>query len=317
MHDWKFYFYGIGAEYSLRPLCEYMQKNNFDCVELDPLQDDIFEKLKNDKTSKKYSALISSQHFYYGRNGRVNSRQKDFLSLLEMFAILRPNFTVFAPHDLFCPVHQDEVPFLNILDLYLAAEERERIFEQYCPVEVIGWIPSMAEDIENFELYNNGVWLISGAPFLSGEYGSDVVSEIIARQIKNFCSVKIASWFNAEEIENKLRAQGVHVIPSHIPASAVIRQSSFVITNGPSSVAREAFLFKKPLFLLLDEMLLLPSDKKNLWKLFDLPNFCGTFSQAAVLARIQEGIVEPSNMRSEQLLKTASEAILRHLPKNP
>ncbi|MFH0825537.1 MAG: hypothetical protein V2B18_22510 [Pseudomonadota bacterium] len=280
--DWTLVFFGCGTEYVLHPLYEHMVLREYDCTEIDTLHCDPFPLFDAVRRKRRRVALISSQHFIDGRFNRELFGKKTYVCLMEAAGALSAEFTCFFPHDLIYPITTEEIPYLAFIDLYLAAEPRELFLKQYCDVKLVGWMKAKGlETQKSFDLRNDAIWLFCGASTLCAAQGVLTGCDQIAQSVLDQCSVKIASWYDSAEIEQRLRDRGLHVIDSSENAISLIRHAKTVVSNGVSSVVREANLFGKRTVVVVDDRITLPDDKGNWWQLAELPNveFCSSLSQ--------------------------------------
>jgi hypothetical protein len=309
-----FVFIGFASEYSLAPLHRRMDREGFDCVEIDGAAQDAVVALRVARETGRKRVLLTSQHPYFGKNARRVLAEPPLLSGLEVHALLQPEFAVFAPHDLLDPLHPDEAPFLRAFDLYLAASEDERCLWPYCKVEVVGWLKFSAHELPlaGLELRNQAIWFVAHAAYEAPMMGIDKWADLVAKVADGKCSIKLAEWPNAPELEAALHARGQHTIPASTPFIQVARSADWIICDGASSVIPECQMLGRKIHLIPVQGL---GDKQEIpraWTITQEPNCC-------IVRALDEVFLSEPNARlvpdwnPPHALDAAIDAVLRHL----
>jgi hypothetical protein len=242
MVDPVFLFFGYGVEYSLHDLCQYLVEAGESCVEIDMLDYPDVEGALRALEGRRL-VLVTSAHFLHDRFNLCFERPGcKIVSLLHVISTLRPERSIYYPHDLKDPVRGEELPYLPLFDLFLSPLPQLQALETYLPVKQVGWIKRVPKQARIMpEDFNPG-----GAVFFPGNYeyylkqGLDRFYDDYRPLFDTGAAVKLPYWHENSGFEEFLRERGVKVYPSKANSLHVMEENETVFTQALSSICIEA-----------------------------------------------------------------------------
>jgi len=137
-------FFGVGTEYTLNPLYNYMKEQGYNCIEITTATCNDMKKALCELKAKE-CIFITSAHVFLDETYSYYINESCNLSALEAIDILKPVKIVHYPHDLSSLLHDFDLPWLySIFDLILFP------FDGYThlscngkPIYNVGWIKKL------------------------------------------------------------------------------------------------------------------------------------------------------------------------------
>jgi len=270
-----FLFYGVEGESVLAPLCAAMRERGHRCVEIVAGgEGDAAARIAALAAQRPARVvLVTCAHFvhdavameqYLGIAGALAPQ--------EVRARLRPELTVYVPHDLSGPLRWDEIAQLGMVDLYLGASDAERMFRRRTDVEIVGWARYLGEGSAAPRRRGRALWLYSDAESSLRRDGPAAVHGRMLPFMRKWCAIKFAPYAANRALEDLLRADGHAVVDSAERPADLAPCFDLIATNGESSVVRETGLIGKPVFILTDPALFPQRQLSRLWQFADMPN---------------------------------------------
>ena len=283
----RFILFGAQGEYVLGPLADALLKKGYDCTE-------IVARAGYDATAAIASlpphagktVLVTCAHILHDTES-----MQEFLGipdcppLLSVIRTVRPDLTVYYPHDLSSPFLWDEHPYAHLIDLYLGATDCERALRRRMDVEIVGWI-KLRRRRGVPERRGRALWLCMGTETVIQKIGVKRTFTAYKPHLRDWCAVKLPPYDYCKPMEKMIDGTGATAIdcfetpPDHVP------HYDLVISNGPSSVVREAGLMGKPVFILTADGVFPKSYLKDMNQFSDLPylRFVGSIDDVPATA---------------------------------
>lgn len=233
---------GHGCEYVLGGLASRLRAAGLRCLELNTFECDWRQNLTQVKSFPKRT-LLSSQHPYIDRRTwrHFYGFDTDIISLSEAIDLIRPSRTYYIPHDLTCPIKDEEAIALCDVTAALMPNDDYWYLRRFTKVYNVGWIGDVADSSD--WSYGEG----SGVAFLPSEIGyyaragvdkfMDAFSPVWG--LKPI--VKFPMMEGVDEFERAVRGLGLIVVPSDVRAERLIENSAIVVSNGLSSIMMESY----------------------------------------------------------------------------
>lgn len=253
-----FLFYGYGCEYSLSPLARYMNDNNYDVLELDLLNiKNVYDILKGIKG--KDMVFVTSWHLFFDKMNFdffvTGDKNTEVLSPLEVIDFLRPNRSVFYPHDLTDFMHQQEWAWLDLFDAAMVPFKCNDYFlmKKYTPIYNVGWIkktkPTIVNERKGKEL--STVYFPSHTSYIKS-FSPEEYFVMLEPLLKTGSKIKFPQMGGLDRHKNMLAYKGAEMIDSSKTVFDIIDGCDIVIATGSSSVMYEAGLSGRPVITILD-----------------------------------------------------------------
>lgn len=241
--DTCYVFAGVGSEYSLAPLADFLRNRGRHCIEIDMVRDGWRDALVQAQAARR-RILVSSQHphmnghhyhFYYGTD-------LDVVNVPELQALLQPDRSYFVPHDLLSPIKESEIAGLTLFDAILMPSDSWWYLSTYVRCENVGWIKASAIDTSQIiEAPLQIAWLPSeiGAWLARPtELFEEVYRDLLALQPL----FKAPAFPGTQSMIDLAVDAGCEVFEASVQSSLLITRSHVVVTNGLSSICAEAAL---------------------------------------------------------------------------
>ncbi|WP_340268581.1 hypothetical protein [Sphingobium mellinum] len=241
--DTCYIFAGVGSEYSLGPLADFLRKQGRHCIELDMVRAGWRAALAQALEARR-RILVSSQHPYLnGHHYHVYyGTDLDVLNVPELQEVLQPNRSYFVPHDLLSPIKESEIAGLTLFDAILMPSDSWWYLSTYVPCETVGWIKAA----------QNNTPAIARVPlriaWLPSEIGAWLARpsglfEEVYRDLLALCPLfKPPAFPGTQSMIELALSAGCQVFDASVQSSLLIDQSHVVVSNGLSSICAEAAL---------------------------------------------------------------------------
>ena len=292
----RFILFGAQGEYVLGPLADALLKKGHDCTEI--VARAGFDAMAAIAALPPYAGktvLVTCAHILHDTES-----MQEFLGipdcppLLSVIRNLRPDLTVYYPHDLSSPFLWDEYPYAHLIDLYLGATDCERALRRRMDVEIVGWI-KLRRRRGVPERRGRALWLCMGTETVIQKIGVKRTFAAYKPHLRDWCSVKLPPYDYCKPMERMIEETGATAIdcfetpPDHVP------HYDLVISNGPSSVVREAGLMGKPVFILTADGVFPKSYLKDMNQFSDLPylRFVGSIDDIPATAPTAPPLLHP------------------------
>lgn len=258
-----FVFLGYGGENSLMPLADHLYGKGEHTIVIDDQRysfqrDEILEKLKHIRDHYRV-VLLTSSHVWFDR---ATYRYFDLVddpevfSPLEMLGFLKPDLSVYYPHDMSEFVHESELVFLENFDIVMLPYRNNlyyRIRHLAKRTEVTGWIKKRQQTEPRAHH--------PGDPYTAMFFPSHVPDFYQRLGVEGF-----ADWFRTnfgKDIHIKMGAgdagvrpilekEGYTFLDTSLTVYDAVNTSDIIIGSGTSSIIFEAALSGIPVISLLD-----------------------------------------------------------------
>lgn len=269
----RFVFFGAEGEYVLGPLAQAMTARGFDCVEIVARPGfDAAAAITALPQHDGRTVLLTSTHFLHDTESMAEFLGvPGYPSLPAVMERLRPDLLVYYPHDLSTPVLWDEHGYLHRIGLYLAATDAELALRRQVEVVPVGWI-KLRPATAKAERRGRGLWLCMGTETVIRKVGARRTFDQYRPHLRDWCTMKLPPYANCRAMEDMLRAAGIAVIDCFEPPPAHVPHYELVVSNGPSSVVREAGLMGKPVFVVTHRDLFPQDYLREMQDFADMPN---------------------------------------------
>jgi hypothetical protein len=250
----KYIFYGFGSAYSLEPLAKYMHSKKYDVMEINPASADFsgYEALK--EVRNKNTIFLTSTHPLLDAENlaRGDLKNVNYAAPLEIMEYIKPEKSVYYPHDL-TPFYADyEMPWCNLFDLFLLPYKNNlyyKIKSEGCNVLEVGWIKNNNLNKKNY-IESNIIY------FPSNSYnGMDESNRIrwfnyIPKNIPiKTANISETKFNKAVELAKN---DGYIFLKSSLSIFQLIHNCKLIITNGVSSIVTESAMSGIPVVTILD-----------------------------------------------------------------
>lgn len=254
-------FMGIGCEYVLQPLANFLKNRGYDCLEIDLMSSHF--KISDWENLAKYNIVyITSAHLDKGKERAalggndflVNHIPSEIIAPLELLDILKPIKSIYIPHDLTTPLGLHEWKFIDQFDLLFNPISCFSIYSNLVKTEEMGWIkylPTIKTLPDNF-IPRKKIIFVSMFDYLQAIYGIEGLFEYFSPLLDENTAIKFPLWNNHKEVETYFRNQRpeIQICEAHWNSVELIQHFDVVIVNHLSSVLMEAsFLSKKVICL--------------------------------------------------------------------
>jgi hypothetical protein len=308
-----FVLHGAEGEYVLQPLAAAVRQRGFECEER-------VARVACDERAKVFAlaarpgpkVLVTCAHFLHDSASMEEFLGvKGVLSPIEVRGLLAPVLTVYVPHDLCAPLLTGEIPYLSAVDLYLGALDSEKMFRLYTDVEIVGWIRHVAPEPDGEDYAGRALWLFSDAESSCHRDGVDATFERILPFMRSWCALKFAPTAVNDALAERLRERHLRVLDSSIPPTHAVRGFDCVVSNGESSVVREAALMGKPTYVLTHPRIFPSRQRYRMRQFADLENLHFVPTLDAIPQEVRPA---PSQLRPFDAERAVA-AILARLPR--
>jgi hypothetical protein len=269
----RFVFFGAQGEYVLGPLAAEMRARGHNCPEIVAREGvDAIAEMAALGGHAGPTVLLTSAHFLHDTESMV-----EFLGipacppLLSVIDALKPDRLVYYPHDLSTPLLWDEHQYAHRIDLYLAATDTERMLTRQMRVEVVGWI-KLRHRAQPPDRRGRALWLCMGTETVVRRIGARRTFDIYRPLLRDWCAMKLPPYDYCRPLQDLFAGEGAPVVdcfetpPDHVPHYDV------VVSNGPSSVVREAGMMGKPVFIVTDPAVFPQRYLREMADFADMPN---------------------------------------------
>ncbi|WP_040338428.1 hypothetical protein [Candidatus Blastococcus massiliensis] len=240
----RFLMVGSATELSLRPLAAELERRGMSVSVVDLAVEPVGPETVPPGDGP--LVLVTSQHL--GLAGRVYDKYYDIETFnatpQSLKVAVGADLLVYVPHDLADPVMPGEIPFLSLLDLYVATDDSTWWASAHVPTVVAGWIGSAgtAQTVVPDVVRDRGILFVSAFKWLMSEGGGPFLVQSLRRTLAHGMAVKLPVWPGLEDLESALRDAGAIMLDPRMPASALIAEAPLVVSTASGSVIAEASL---------------------------------------------------------------------------
>ncbi|MDD5161891.1 hypothetical protein [Rickettsiella endosymbiont of Litargus connexus] len=248
-------FMGLGCEYVLSPLVDFLRSRQCECIGID-LMSIAFSLSDWKRLAKREIIFITSSHLERG-NERIQLLSKsaasryisDILPPLELLDILKPIKSIYIPHDLTTPLGCYEWKFIDQFDLFFNPISFFSVYSGLTEIKEMGWIkyaPSIKTLPSDF-VPRKKIIFVSIFEHLQDFYGLKGLFQYFEPLLDEDTAIKFPLWDNHKEVEAYFKKNSVaQVCEAHWNSIEIIKCFDIVISNHVSSTLMEAvFLNKK------------------------------------------------------------------------
>ena len=256
-------FLGYGGENSLMPLADHLYGKGEHTIVIDdqryPFQrDEMLEKLKHIRDNYRIVFLTSS-HVWFDR---MTYRYFDLVddpevfSPLEMLGFLKPDLSVYYPHDMSEFVHDSELVFLENFDVVMLPYRNNlyyKIKHLAKRTEVVGWIKKRQHTEPHVHQSGSpyiAMFFPSHVPDFYQRLGVDGFADWFRENIEKDISIKMGA--GDAGIRPILEKEGYIFLDTSLSVYDAVNTSDIMIGSGTSSIIFEAALSGIPVISLLD-----------------------------------------------------------------
>jgi len=269
----RFILFGAQGEYVLQPLHAALQARGMRSIEIVAAPGrDAVAGIAALGAHDGPTVLVTCAHILHDTVSMAEFLHiPHYPPLLWVIDRLKPALTVYCPHDLGTPFLWDEQTYLHRIDLYLAATAAERALARQTAVEVVGWIklPTLPK---NPERRGRALWLCMSAESLIAQIGAARTLAQYRPHLRPWCAMKLAPYDDCRPLETLFRDAGVPVVDCFAAPVEHVPHYDVVVSNGPSSVVREAAMLGRPVYVLLAENIFPQRYLGDMREFADLPN---------------------------------------------
>lgn len=262
MNELFYIFHGYGGENSLMPLVDYMQKKGHPTLVIDDQKFPytravMFERLNELK--KQYRiVLITSAHLWFDQYNYLHfyGHDPNMISALELLDYLKPDYSVFYPHDMECFMHDSEISWLTLFDLVMLPYQHNIYYKlkHLCKrVEIVYWIKKhtnteLLVDRDN-PVYKPAFFPSNIITFYD-QLGAEGYADWFRRYIGPDIAIKMpAGDFGVYPILSK---EGYHFLDPAKSVYDAMSDYNLIIGSGHSSIIYEAAYSGIPVISILD-----------------------------------------------------------------
>ncbi len=258
-----FVFLGYGGENSLMPLADHLCGKGEHTIVIDdqryPFQrEEMLEKLRYIRENYRV-VLLASSHVWFDR---ATYRYFDLVddpevfSPLEMLGLLKPEFSVYYPHDMSEFVHDSELDFLENFDVVMLPYRNNRyyrIMHMAKNTKVVGCIKkrqqTQARTHQPGTSYK-AVFFPSHVPDFYQRLGVEGFADWFRKNIGKDIHIKMGA--GDAGIKPILEKEGYTFLDTTLTVYDAVNTSDLMIGSGTSSIIFEAALSGIPVISLLD-----------------------------------------------------------------
>jgi hypothetical protein len=251
-------FMGVGCEYVLQPLADFLRFRQCECLEVD-LMATTFSLSDWKCLAKRDVVFITSAHLEKGKE-RIQLISKfaarctpDILAPLELLDILKPIKSIYIPHDLITPLGFYEWKFIDQFDLFFNPIPFFSVYSGLTEIKEMGWIkytPTIKTLPSDF-VPREKIIFVSIFDYLQDFYGLEGLLQYFKPLLDENTAIKFPLWANHKEVEAYFRKNSVaDVYKAHWNSVEIMQYFDIVIGNHLSSTLMEAaFLNRKVICL--------------------------------------------------------------------
>jgi len=243
MSNIEFYIWGFSGEGILGPLALHLQSKEYKVIHTDGKEPISFENIPGVKR-----VLLTSNHYtrtkyFLKRHYPSIEVNEDFSDLIDK---IKPDLTVYYPHDFADPFVLNELDSISTFDLVLWPSEHLGKPRTHIPIIDVGWINHRKSE-SPIKLHNKrkACWFVSSYVYDLGRLKKDKYLDKLSKVGQLGVAIKLPVWKNHQEIENELKQRGVEVIDAYENTFATMQACDIVISNSLSGITFEADLLGK------------------------------------------------------------------------
>lgn len=263
MRETYYIFLGYGGENSLMPLADYLTAKGENVLVIDDQRfpfsrADMLRRLHEIRAEYRIVFITSSHVWFDQATYRYFDLVDDpeVFSPLEMLGYLKPDLSVYYPHDMSEFLHDSEIPFLENFDLVLLPYRNNlyyRIARIAKRVETVGWIkkarattPKRHEPGQRY----TAVFFPSHVPDFYQRLGTQGFADWFMKTIDKEIPIKMGA--GDVGIRPILQEAGYTFLDPSQTVYDAVDTHDLVIGSGTSSIIFEAALSGIPAISLLD-----------------------------------------------------------------
>ncbi len=258
-----FVFLGYGGENSLMPLADHLYGMGEKTIVIDDQRyefqrDEMLVKLKYIRDNFRVVLLTSSHVWFDCATYRYFDLvdNPEVFSPLEMLGFLKPDLSVYYPHDMSEFVHDSELAFLENFDIVMLPYKNNlyyRIKHLAKRTEVVGWIKK--RQMTKVREHHQGekftaMFFPSHIPDFYQRIGVEGLADWFRKYISKEIQIKMGA--GDAGIRPVLEKEGYTFPATSMTVYDAVNISDIIIGSGTSSIILEAALSGIPVISLLD-----------------------------------------------------------------
>lgn len=246
-----YFFYGFGSAYNLGPLAVYMKEQGYQVVELNLSSSDDPQAVIGNLIGKRIR-FITSYHLVYDRENfrRATGISHTSYSVLELMDLLKPEWSVFYPHDLDPFVTEYEMPWIDVFDIALLPFRNNQFYDlaRRLRVEEVGLIRKRTRVQHRESRQGKAAQII----YLPSDYllftqegsGGTKWMDFFEKNISKRIHIKMppAGMDVLSDAQTQLRQNGYTLVDAKKNLFDILDDYDLVVADGASSVVTEAAL---------------------------------------------------------------------------
>ena len=257
-------FHDYGGENSLHPLARYFEAHQLNTYMIDNQvypcpKEEVFNILAQKRAGRRV-VYFTSAHLWFDQHNfeALYPANPDLISALEMMDFLKPDYTVYYPHDLECFFHPVELNWLSLFDLVLLPYKNNlyyQLISRGIKTDIVGWIKKEKEipfkTDEDWEPYSP-VFFPSNIYSFFQTLGAEKYSDWFLQYIP--ASVPLKMPGNDMRLYPFLNPKGFTFLDGSKSVYDVMAEHNLIIGSGDSSIIFEAALSGIPVISVLDRV---------------------------------------------------------------
>jgi hypothetical protein len=252
MHKRLYVFMGVGCEYVLKPLADFLRVQGCECLEID-----LMATFSMDwkRLANRPIVFITSAHLDKGKErahhgARISAKcMPNLIAPLELLDILRPIKSIYIPHDLTLPLCHYEWQFIDQFDFFFNPIPFFSVYSGLTEIKEMGWIKYMpgTTTLPTDFVPQKKIIFVSLFDYLQEIYGLAGLFQYFEPLLDENTAIKFPLWTNHQEVENYFRKHSpATVYEAEWNSVELMHYFDVIIGNHLSSVLMEAaFLNKK------------------------------------------------------------------------
>tara|TARA_B100001093_G_scaffold296483_1_gene282696 strand:- start:3390 stop:4322 length:933 start_codon:yes stop_codon:yes gene_type:complete len=260
----KILLYGVGSEYVLNNLANFLRNQGHDVTEFIYFKsdDNILEIMH--EFERHNFIFITSAHLTLNFSTLsvidpvYASDFPNLFSPLQIICTFLPKISIYIPHDLaepYGPKNSGEQCFYDIFDFIISPSKGlNPLNVSEDKVIPLGWIKNINNSVYLPKKNKKIVYFVSNFNFIKNKYTPEKFFNLI-KNYENFFYIKFPDWPGVKRYEKFLNHNGIDIIPSSKFSTDIIKGFQIILTDQIGSIFSEAKYFGKPCYYLQDDEL--------------------------------------------------------------